>query len=120
VPTRRTVRVADLVIREVASIIQKSIKDPRIGIITVTGADVSPDLRLAKVFYTVIGDEEQRKKTSQGLDKARGFIRRELGRVMTTKQTPELRFIYDESLDRGERIEELLERSAAHEPQGDD
>ena len=107
-PSRRTERVADLVCRETASIIQRDLKDPRIGILTVTGAEVSPDLHLATVFYSVLGDADKRKEASAALSRAKGFIRRELGARLKLKNTPEIRFVYDETLDRGMRIEELL------------
>jgi ribosome-binding factor A len=106
--THRTRRVADLISREIASIIQRSIKDPRVSLVTVTGAEVSPDLRSAKVFYSVLGDEEKRAETADALERAKGFMRRELGSRLELKATPELRFVYDDTLDRGMRIENLL------------
>ena len=106
--TRRTQRVADLITREVAAIVQREVKDPRIGLITFTGADVSPDLRSAKILYTVLGDEKQRGDSQAGLERARGFIRRELSHRLTTKVTPDIKFVFDPSLDRAMRLEELL------------
>lgn len=106
--THRTRRVADLIAREIASLIQRNLKDPRVTLVTVTGAEVSPDLRSAKVFYSVFGDAGKREATAQALEKAKGFLRRELGARLDLKATPELRFVYDDTLDRGEHIENLL------------
>lgn len=106
--THRKKRVADLISREIASLIQRDVKDPRVSLVTVTGADISPDLRSAKVFYTVFGDEDKREATAEALERAKGFLRRELGARLELKATPELRFVYDDTLDRGLRIENLL------------
>jgi ribosome-binding factor A len=116
-PSVRTRRVADLLKQEVASLLQKEVKDPRVGFITITDAEVSPDLKVAKVFYTVFGDEKVRESTAKGLESARPFIRREIGKVLQTKSTPELRFIYDESVERGLKLEDLIAK-AAHESHG--
>lgn len=78
------------------------------SLITVTGADVSPDLRSAKIFYSVLGDEEKRRETAEALERAKGFLRHELGSHLELKATPELRFVFDDTLDRGMRIEHLL------------
>ncbi len=114
--TRRTQRVSDTLQQEIAGILQKNIKDPRIGFITVTGVDVSADLRVAQVFYTVLGGEASREDTERGLRSAAPFIRRELGRHLRLKAVPELRFRYDESTDRGFRMEKLLE-GLRHDPE---
>lgn len=106
--TRRTKRIADLITREIAAVVQRDVKDPRIGIVTFTGAEVSSDLGFAKVYYTVLGDDEQREKTQAGLERANGFLRREIAHRLDTKTTPQLRFIYDNSMDRAIRLEELL------------
>lgn len=100
--------MADLLGREIASILQRDVKDPRIGFLTVTGADVSPDLKSAKIYYTVLGDEEKRAAAAEAIEKAKGFMRREIGMRIKLKSVPELRFIYDDTLDRGLRIESLL------------
>jgi len=109
VPTRRSLRVADLLVQEVADLLQRDVKDPRIGFVTLTGADLSPDLRHAKVFYTVMGDETARERTRAGLASALPFLRRETARRLRLKNVPELHFHYDESLDRGERMDRILE-----------
>lgn len=106
--THRMKRVADLISREIASLIQRNLKDPRVTLVTVTGAEISPDLRSAKVFWSVFGDDEKREAAALALEKAKGFLRRELGGRLDLKATPELRFIYDDALDRGQRIDDLL------------
>ncbi|HSP80308.1 MAG TPA: 30S ribosome-binding factor RbfA [Myxococcaceae bacterium] len=84
------------------------LKDPRIGFITITGVKVSPDLRVARVYYSMMGSEEQRKETQKGLDAAKGFIRREVSEAVNLRVSPEIFFTFDESLERGDRIERLL------------
>jgi len=83
-------------------------RDPRLGLVTITGVKMSPDLREARVFWTVHGDSEQRKHTGKGLQNARGFLRHEIGMELKLRITPELHFTYDEAIDRGERIEQLI------------
>ena len=114
--------MADLLQQEVASIIQKDIKDPRVGFVTITGADVSPDLRQAKIFYTVFGDEKKREETREGLARARSYIRREVSRVLSLKVTPDLNFVFDESVERGLRLDDLIDstRPAADPEEGED
>ena len=84
------------------------LRDPRIGYITITGVKMSPDLRVARVFYSMIGTEEQRKDTQKGLEAAKGFIRREVTEAVNLRVSPEIFFSFDESLERGDRIERLL------------
>ncbi len=96
---------------EVASIIAREIKDPRIGFITVTDAEVSPDLKVAKIFYTVFGDEKARADTAKGLESAKPFVRREIGKFLKLKSTPEIRFFFDESVERGQKLEELIAKA---------
>jgi ribosome-binding factor A len=108
--------VADLLIQEIASILQKEIKDPRIGFVTLTGAELSPDLRHAKVFYTALGDDAARERSESGLKSASPYIRREVSHRLRLKVSPEIRFVFDTSLDRGERLDQLLEEGA-HGPE---
>ena len=77
-------------------------------LVTITGVKMSPDLREARVYWTVHGDPEQRKHTAKGLENARGFLRREIGIELKLRVTPDLHFTYDEAIDRGERIEQLI------------
>ncbi len=108
--TQRTERVAALIQQEISTMLVRGLKDPRIGFVTITGAKVSPDLREAWVYYAVHGDEKVRADTAKGLDAARGFIRRELGKALKTKVTPELHFVYDEAIEHGDRIERLIKQ----------
>ncbi|MDG5788994.1 30S ribosome-binding factor RbfA [Evansella sp. AB-P1] len=104
----RANRVGEQIKKELSDIIQRELKDPRIGFITITAVEVTGDLQQATAFITVYGDDEQRSKTLQGLDKAKGFIRSEIGKRVQLRKTPELSFKFDESIERGNRIEELL------------
>lgn len=106
--TRRSERVAEEIREETARIIGGQLKDPRIGFVTVTRVTVTPDLRFARVHVGVLGDEAQRDQTMKGLAKATGFVRRELGRRLRMRHTPEVQFEYDKGLDASERVAELL------------
>ncbi|MBS4172560.1 30S ribosome-binding factor RbfA [Bacillus sp. FJAT-49736] len=104
----RANRVGEQMKKELSDIIGRKIKDPRIGFVTVTGVEVTGDLQQAKVFITVLGDEKQRENTLSGLEKAKGFIRSEVGHRIRLRKTPELFFEIDESIDYGNKIETLL------------
>ena len=106
--SRRQDRVAALIQRELSEIIQRSVKDPRVAFCTVTQAEVSPDLKYVDVKVSVIGAEEQKVKTLAGLKSAAGFLRREIGKRLTLRYSPELRFAIDESADYLMRIDGLL------------
>jgi ribosome-binding factor A len=84
------------------------LRDPRIGFITITGVKVSPDLRVARVYYSMIGSEEERAATQEGLDAAKGFVRREVSSAVKLRVSPEIYFVFDESLTEGDKIERLL------------
>ena len=116
----RQERVAEAIQHEVGAMLWRGLKDPRIGLVTVTGAKVSPDLREAWVYYAVHGDARARQDTALGLEAAKGFIRREVGRAVRLRVTPELHFVVDESIDRGERIELLLKEVHARDAQRSD
>ena len=94
--------------REVLAEEVLKLKDPRVGFVTITGVDVSPDLRHAVVFYTAMGEEKERKATSAGLRSAAGRLRSAIGREIRLKFLPDLEFREDRSMERGERIDELL------------
>ncbi len=104
----RANRVGEQMKKELGDIIGRKIKDPRIGFVTVTDVQVSGDLQLAKVYISVLGDNEQRQNTLKGLAKAKGFIRSEIGQRIRLRKTPEISFEFDESIDYGHRIETLL------------
>jgi ribosome-binding factor A len=94
--------------KELSDIIGRKIKDPRIGFVTVTDVQVTGDLQQAKVYISVLGDDEQKENTLKGLAKAKGFIRTEIGHRIRLRKTPEIIFEFDESIDYGNRIENLL------------
>ena len=93
---------------EISQIFLRELKDPRIGFVTITKVAVSDDLRVARVYYSVFGGEEQKEESHQGLESAKGYIKRELGRRVRLKYIPEIHFLFDDSLEYGEHIEELL------------
>jgi ribosome-binding factor A len=98
-------------LRQAISKILMDIKDPRVGFVTLTDVDVSPDLRHAKGFVSIMGPPEERHITLDGLNRARGFVRRELYNNVTLRHIPEVTFFLDESLDRGMRVSELLQEA---------
>jgi len=105
---KRADRVADLIKIEIADILLKQVRDPRIGVITITGVKVADDLRSARVFFVELGKNECSEGVKEGLKKASGFLRRELGHRLQLRHAPELFFSYDPSFAYGERIEELI------------
>jgi ribosome-binding factor A len=114
-------RRVDMAVREVlGDAISKSLKDPRIGFVTVTAVKTSPDLRHARVYVSVLGDEPTRAATLEGLRSAHGFLQGVLASELTLKRTPALAFEYDETVDRAARISELLEQGPDAERPADD
>lgn len=107
----RTRRVAEQMQRELAQLIQFEIKDPRVGMVTVSAVEVSKDLSVAKVFISTLGDEKELNDTVLVLDKAAGFLRHELGRRMTIRAVPELRFHVDTSIAQGRRLSDLIDQA---------
>jgi ribosome-binding factor A len=104
----RPTRLGEQMKKEMSDIISRKIKDPRIGFVTVTDVQVTGDLQQAKVYISVLGDEEQKQNTLKGLAKAKGFIRSEIGQRIRLRKTPEILFEFDESIDYGNRIETLI------------
>jgi ribosome-binding factor A len=102
-------RRVDEAVREVLSgAIATEIKDPRVGFITVTAVDTSPDLRHARVFVSVLGEGSERKKSMAGLRSAHGYLQQRVARELHIKHTPALEFVYDDTAERAARLEELL------------
>jgi ribosome-binding factor A len=100
-------------VREVLSVrIAEGFSDPRIGFVTVTSVDTSTDLRHARVFVSVLGDDSERAETMAGLGSAHGLLQQSIARELRMKRTPTLQFVFDESIDRGMRISELLDDDA--------
>ncbi|AKH70759.1 ribosome-binding factor A [Spongiibacter sp. IMCC21906] len=107
----RTDRIADFLKRELGSLIQLQIRDPRVGMVSVTDAEVSRDLSHAKVYVTVMGKDsaEEAKESLAVLNKAAGFLRSKVAKSNNARTTPQLRFYYDSSIDRGQRLSKLIQ-----------
>ena len=111
--SQRLRRVADQIQREMSALLHTELKDPRVGMITLTDVEVSPDLAHAKVFFTTLGDAEALARTEAGLARAAGFLRSELGRRLKLRVTPEVRFVHDPSVERGARLSRLIDEALA-------
>lgn len=107
-PSQRMRRVNEAVKEVLSAAISQEMKDPRVGFVTVTGAEVSSDQRYAKVFVSVLGRKEQRAATLKVLESAHGFLQGRLAAELHMKRTPELEFVYDESVDEGMKIYMML------------
>jgi len=111
----RTVRVGEQLRRELALLIREEMKDPRVGLVTITDVRVSPDLSSAKVYFSVLGDAEAVAGSGEGLRRAARFLRRQLGQRLRLRTVPELRFIYDETQERGARLSALIDEAVAED-----
>ena len=111
----RTQRVADYLQRELAALIQHEVRDPRVGMVSITGVDVSRDLGHARVYYTMMGSDssEDASESTEALNKAAGFLRSHLSRSSNMRSVPQLRFYFDSSVGRGRDLENLIRRAAA-------
>jgi len=110
--TGRPQKLADLVQRELSDLIAHDMRDPRVGMVTITSVDVSPDLSHAKVFFTLL-DKGKLEDTQRGLKRSAGFLPSQLARRIKLYTTPELRFEYDESVERGDRLSRLIDQALA-------
>jgi ribosome-binding factor A len=117
--SKRSEKIAETIHETVSLILCKGLNDPRIGFVTIIAVEVTDDLSLARIFFTAIGDDESRKHSEIGLNSAKGFIRKELGRVLTIRHLPEILFKYDHSQDYGNRIDSIL-KEIRTEHDGDD
>lgn len=109
---RRIPRLNEQLKREITEILRYEVKDPRIGFVTLTRVEASPDLMLAKAYVSVMGEEEQKQETLEGLGAAAPFVRSELGKRLSIRRVPEIDFRLDRSLEHVQRIDELLEEAA--------
>jgi ribosome-binding factor A len=109
--TRRTARLAEEIREAVAETIATGLKDPRIGFVTVTRVSLTGDMRTARVHVGILGEAAERDKTLAGLRRAAGYVRREVGRRIRTRHTPEIEFEYDAGLDATERVARLLDET---------
>lgn len=117
---QRSKRVAEQLQRELAGLIGTAVKDPRIGLVTVTGVEVSKDLAYAKVFVSSIGESGSRAELMSALQHASGFLRHEVGQAMRLRIVPELRFQYDETMERAARLEALIAQANAPKDEKDE
>jgi ribosome-binding factor A len=116
----RTARVGDQIRAELAALLSREVHDPGIGFVTLTRVDVSPDLHIARVQYTVLGDDKARDNCRRALERARPFLRRQLGSRLRLKRAPELSFHYDDSVAGMDRIERILSELHASTPGDND
>ncbi len=114
---QRIERLQEQIKKEVSGII-RALKDPRVGFVSVTGVELSRDLRHAKVFVSIFGDEAEKQATLAALERARGHVRTEVGRRVRMRFTPEIHFVFDSSIERGARVMELLRQVRSETPAG--
>lgn len=116
---KRSDRVADLIKEEVASMILfGGIKDPRIGFVTITHVEMTPDLKEARIYFSQIGSVKDREKSRDGLNHASGFIRRNLAKSLSLRHIPKISFFFDDSLEYSERIEKVIREIKEGEGEG--
>jgi ribosome-binding factor A len=109
----RTLRVAEQIQRELADLVRMEVKDPRVGMVTLTGVEVAADYGHAKVFFTLLGDVSQVEAATEGLNHAAGYLRRELGRRIKLRTIPQLHFTFDTSVERGMRLSRLIDSAVS-------
>lgn len=109
--TRRTEQVGDLIKEELSRLLEREVKDPQVGFVTLTDVEVTADLRNARVYFSVLGDEQAMQESLAALERARGFLRRELSQRLEIRYVPELHFVLDRSIERGQRIANLLRQA---------
>ena len=107
--SRRAKRVGELMKKEISDLIQRGIKDPRVGFVTVTEVEVTDDLSYARIFISVYGEDKEKSETLESLRRASGFIRSQLSKRIRLHHFPELKFLWDNSFEQGEKITRLLE-----------
>jgi ribosome-binding factor A len=118
-------RIADQIRSELAQLLAREVHDPGVGFLTLTYVKVTPDLQLARVYYTSLGDANAQRESAKALKRAGPFLRRQLGQRLRLRRVPELEFFYDESIARQDRIEQILqelktEATTRHDASGDD
>ena len=121
----RAARIADQMQRDLSDLIRKELKDPRVGLVTITGVEVTRDLSHAKVYITSLSGAESTDRSIQALQHAAGFLRTQLSHTLKVRSIPQLHFVYDASVERGARLSQLIDQAVAGEgahaaPGGDD
>ena len=113
----RASRLADQIQRDLSELVRMEIKDPRVGLVTITSVDVSRDLSHAKVYVTSLGDTASGEQAVAGLQHAAGFLRSQLARTLKARITPQLQFVFDASVERGIRLSQLIDEAVADSEQ---
>ncbi len=113
--SRRTEQVAEIIKEYVSEAIQRELKDPRLGFVTVTRTEVSSDLKYAKIFFSVLGDEQVKADSLSVLKRASSYLRRELSHRLTMRYVPALQFQFDAAMEHGDKIQRLLKQLAEEE-----
>jgi ribosome-binding factor A len=116
--SQRPTRVGEQIREDLTELISRAVHDPGVGFVTITRVGVTPDLQQARVYYTTLGDEKARKETSRALERATPIQRRQLGARLRLRRVPELQFFYDDSIERHDRIERILQDIAAERGEG--
>jgi ribosome-binding factor A len=121
----RPERLAKLIREQISEIIREDVSDPRIGFVSITQVDISPDLENARIFVSILGDEEKKQEAMKGLESATSFIRGKLGHMLELREVPKISFIRDDSLEKGSRVlgimgklEKERERGIRHHKKG--
>jgi ribosome-binding factor A len=112
-------RIADQIQKDLAELIRTEIKDPRVGMITLTGVEITGDHHHAKIFFTTLGGAQAAARAADGLEHASGFLRSNLAKGLKLRIVPELHFIYDESVERGIRLSKLIDDAIESQPVGE-
>jgi ribosome-binding factor A len=116
----RKERLAERIKQLIGELVLSQTKDPRIGLVTITSVRVAPDFSTAKVYFTVMGDDAARAETRKGLESAKNFLKKTVGQELKLRQVPELRFEYDDVLDRAMRIDETIQEIRRDEKKKDE
>lgn len=106
----RSERVEELIREEICEILREKVSDPRIGFVSITEVKISPDLKNASIYVSIFGDEKKKAEAMQGLYSATGFIRGELGHMLELRETPQIRFVRDDSIERGSRVLHIMSK----------
>jgi ribosome-binding factor A len=116
--SKRVIRVGEVIRMEIANLILNEVKDPRVGFVTVTGVEVSPDLRDAKVMVSVMGGDKEKESSIIALNNSKGFLQYKINEVLCMKFTPRLVFKLDESLDHSIQINKIIDKIHEEDPAG--
>ena len=112
---KRAVRVGDQILREISLILLEKVGDPRVSGVTITGISLTNDLKLARVYFSLIGEKDKVVSAQAGLDSAKGFIKKEIGLRLPLRYIPEISFIHDPSLENGSNMDRLLNELKSEE-----